>query len=60
MFRKAVVVITIRVLPNGQSEQYEKHLYSGREFQRWQFACMQAGLPIPGMGETWVWEEPIK
>lgn len=56
MLRKAVVVTTIRVLPNGQTEQYEKHLYSGREFQRWQFACMQAGLPILGVREVLVWE----
>ena len=50
MLRKA------RVLPNGQTEQYEKHLYSGREFQRWQLACMQAGLPILGVSEVLVWE----
>lgn len=56
MLRKAVVVTTIRVLPNGQTEQYEKHLYSGRELQRWQLACMQLGLPILGVSEVLVWE----
>lgn len=60
MLRKAIVVTTIRVLPNGQTEQYEKHLFNVADLQRWQFACMQKGLPILGMYETWVWEEPIE
>lgn len=57
MLRKAAVLVTVRELPNGQAERYEKHLFSVVDLQRWQIACMRMGLPVLGMYETWVWEE---
>lgn len=56
MFRDAVVLTTIRTLPNGQSELYEKHLFSSGELRRWQLASMQHGFPIFNIKKVVVWE----
>lgn len=56
MLKKAVVITTVRRLPSGEFEQYEKHLFSVAELQRWQMALMQIGLPIYSIKEELIWE----
>lgn len=56
MLKKAVAITTVRRLPNGEFEQYEKHLFSVVELQRWQMALMQTGLPVYSIKEELVWE----
>lgn len=56
MLKKAIVITTVRRLPNGEFEQYEKYLFSVVELQRWQMALMQTGLPVYSIKEELVWE----
>ena len=56
MLKKAIVITTVRRLPSGEFEQYEKHLFSFAELQLWQMAFMQAGLPVYSIKEELVWE----
>lgn len=57
MLKKAVVITTVRRLPNGEFEQYEKHLFSVAELQRWQMALMRVAIPVYSIKEELVWDE---